>query len=700
MLNKHKLSEIYKKYGFIEESVSTPDIAVFSIKAGHYHNADIIPLKKNIDVEGIFEEYKDLGYACQKREYDSHEDAHKELFSGFFSIDSTKQRLRKEYSNFTESIVKIHSEDATYSFIQSKYHINGTIGTEGLIKEISNRIKFEKPILFLIEAAAGFGKTCTAYELLHYLISHDLDMVPLFTELSRNRQAKIFRYVLLDEIDRSFPLLSSSLVRNEIRSGNVPVILDGFDELLHESTNDEDYNYEKTEPMLETISELLTDKAKIILTTRRTAIFDGDDFHQWISSHDEDFEVIRIRIHEPQVEEWLPPLRLQSISNAGFPIRKLSNPVLLSFLRCISDKEFEAVSAEPSAIVKKYFDSMLERERKRQDLLMSIDEQYVILQKIAEDMIKFNYTSESREYIYSIIMESNQPLLEATRKLYTTDMRPTTDELVNKLSSHALLDRAGNENQGIGFVNEFVLGNFVADNIINDISGEWAEDVRFIEPAVQSYIPRSDDDRLLLWHSLEFSLNFMNGKDKIFYSKILIDKVPLELDGDSVEQLSIDSIILGEKSAINNTIFIDCSFSNCSFLCHNIKNTTFVNTSFFDCEFYNLDERKDIFFLGCNSNNDAFVDNEELFEDNQNKNISECDIYILEKFCPKGSPSYHKHRPIKALCAQNNSFSLDEILQTLHKLKREEYLLTPDKRSFLELNMNRMSDIKIALGRV
>ena len=117
-------------------------------------------------------------------------------------------------------------------------------------------------MLFLIEAAAGFGKTCTAYELLLELVTKNIGKIPLFSELSRNRQAKIFRYVLLDEIDRSFPLLSSSLVRNEVRAGNVPVILDGFDELLHESTSNDQVNYEKTEPMLETITELLTDSAK------------------------------------------------------------------------------------------------------------------------------------------------------------------------------------------------------------------------------------------------------------------------------------------------------------------------------------------------------------------------------------------------------------------------------------------------------
>ena len=699
MLKKNKLTEIYKKFGFTEEYSGDENIAVYSIKTGHYHNADILPLIDGVDVSKIFEQYKESDYACQTRNYKTYEEAHEELFQGFFSVESTKERLIKDYTSFTDAIVKVHSPTASYSYINSKYYINGIAGETTVVTEILSKINDSRPIIFLIEAAAGFGKTCTAYELLQEIIINDTGKVPLFSELSRNRQAKIFRYVLLDEIDRSFPLLSSSLVRNEIRTGNVPVILDGFDELLHESTNGIEDNYEKTEPMLETISELLTDSAKVVLTTRRTAIFDGDDFHQWIASHKEDFDVIRIRIHEPQIEDWLPTLRLEKITATGFPLNKLSNPVLLSFLRCIDDADFEKVISEPTKIVRKYFDSMLERERKRQDLLMSIDDQYAILKIIADDMVEGNYTSESREYISLVIAEKNQQILEATRKLYSVDERPTTDELVNKLASHALLDRSGLENQGIGFVNEFVLGNFVSENIIDDKSNEWVGDKRFIEPAVQSYIPRVEDEKELLWHSLEFSLSFMTGNDKILYSYLLIGKVPLDLKQDSVEQLSMSRLSLGDINKVQDTIFIDCSFFNSIFFCENYINVTFVNCSFTDCNFIDLENRNDIFFLGCDCNNDAINKVDREVSDEDDNNIAGCDIYLLEKFCPRGSSSYHKHRPIKGLCANNNQFSLNEILYSLDKLRKEGYLITPDKRSFLELNMSRISEIKSILGR-
>ncbi|WP_305840856.1 hypothetical protein [Photobacterium leiognathi] len=405
LLDRQKVRQAYERYGFFEESSSEKNIMVFSIRTGHYHNADIIPLQSSTDASQTYKEYQELGYACQTKSYKSISEIETALFTGFFNLEATRDRLTRDYDDFTNSIVKIHSDNASYTYIKTQYYVNNKEGNSTVTQEILDRLDEEKPILFLVEAAAGFGKTCSAYELVKEITSTRTHQLPLFSELSRNRQAKIFRYVLLDEIDRSFPLLSSTLVRSEIKSGKVPVILDGFDELLHESATDDGKNYESTEPMLDTISELLTNKAKVVLTTRRTAIFDGDEFHQWIDNHENDFEVIRLRIQEPRIEDWLSDDRLERLYLAGFPTTNLSNPVLLSFLRCISDEEFSKVSEDSSKLVDKYFDSMMERERKRQDLRMAPSEQYKILRTISDDMIHFDYTSESRDYIYSLILE-------------------------------------------------------------------------------------------------------------------------------------------------------------------------------------------------------------------------------------------------------------------------------------------------------
>lgn len=519
MLDAKELARIYKQYGFEESKSRDNGIHVFTFRSGHFHNADIIKINESGDEEKVFQEFKKSGYACKIRNYSSTKEVEKTLFKGFFSVEATKTRLKKEYDKHADSIAKIHSDTGVYFYINSKYTINDRLGEDDVINEIYSRLDLKKPTLFLIEAAAGFGKTCTAFELLKKIITESDEKIPLFTELSRNRQAKIFRYVLLDEIDRSFPLLSSTLVRSEIQNGNVPVILDGFDELLHQSKKDnEQEGYDSTEPMLETIGELLKKSAKVILTTRRTAIFDGDEFHNWVEIHKEDFEIYRIRISEPTIQDWIQPDRLEELRNLSFPIERLNNPVLLSYIRCISRNEFKDAIQSPDSIVDKYFTSMLERERKRQDLRILPSQQYCILKHIAKDMLSKNYTSESREYLSNIIAEQFFELLDTTRKQYPSDERPTLDELVTKLAGHALLDRSADNEKGIGFVNEFVLGNFCSEIIIEEESKEWVGDNRFIEPSVISFLPRNEARKTELWESLRFVLEFIPFSEKAFFT--------------------------------------------------------------------------------------------------------------------------------------------------------------------------------------
>lgn len=701
MLDKRKLINIYKRYGFTEQNSSDEKILVFSLMAGHYHNVDIIPLDNNCDVEAVFKEYKDSGYACKTRYYSNSQDAEDTLFKGFFSSDSTQEKFERDYESFTTSIAKLYTEYGQYSYINSSYELNEKPGEKSVIEEVLSRLTNNTPVLFLIEAAAGFGKTCSAYEILNEIVTSKRQYVPLFTELSRNRQAKIFRYVLLDEIDRSFPTLRSSVVNTEIRNGRVPVILDGFDELLHESSVDN--GYENTEPMLETIGELLTDKAKIVLTTRRTAIFDGDDFHQWMDDHENDFEVIRIRIHEPTVTQWLSLERLEQLNNGGFDIEQLSNPVLLSYLRFSSDQEFSQICSFPNKLVQKYFDSMFERERVRQDLRMKPEDQFDVLKSLARDMMQSNYTGESREYILNVIQEYNHAKLESIRKEYPAEERPTSDEIANKLASHALLDRDSDETQGIGFVNEFVLGNFCAEIIKEHPVKEWVGDKRFIEPSILSYKPRTAEQRQELWDSLKFTMEFAEGNEKLNFSIALTDELRLNLISEHIEDIKVQNVVLGIKTQISDSIFINCLFDNVAFDFQGFEKVTFMNCHFFDCSGEFIKGKK-LFFAGCDTNN-VFLENEINHQTDKNaaqvfvSQLSASEIHILEKFWPRGSRAFKKHRPVKGLITMSNSFDREEILQAIDSLKKREYLLIPAKRSFLEMNVAKINQIKKDLGR-
>lgn len=568
MDDKKGLISAYKRYGFIlARDGGKENFLVFTLKNGYFDNAEIIKLSASADTREAFQEFSSAGFACTVREAKSPATAEQELFNGFFSVDSTRSRLTDDYNKFTSSLVKPYGEKARYKYINAPYQVDGKDGQKSPPEEVLSRLDEEKPILFLIEAAAGFGKTCTAQEISR-LINSKSDKLPLYAELSRNRQARIFRYILLDEIDRTFPLLNSGLVQSEIKNGRIAVILDGFDELLRKS--EETGDFENKEPMLETIGELLTGRAKVVITTRRTVLFDGDQFHQWLERHAGEFALVRMRIQEPRVNDWLPYDRIENICQAGIDLDAMVNPVLLSYLRCIDQELFSKVVNDPEAIVQSYFEYMFEREMERQDLRMTPQVQSEVLKGIALDMMAKGYTAEHREYIVKTLLEIRSSQIDLSRNQYAAGERPSREEIANKLASHALLDRSSSESKKIGFVNEFSLGNFVAENIISD--PEWlGDDLRFIDPAVRSYAPRTKTSRELLFNGLTQSLPYFDARSRLDVSANLVGKLPDGLINDSVEVLELSAISIGNP-AIESFQFCEVVFKKCTFITSGLNN--------------------------------------------------------------------------------------------------------------------------------
>lgn len=693
-----ELRAIYKSYGFQERETGNDDILAFTLKNGYYDNADIVVLKLGTNSDKVFETFKKSGFACKVRYYENIKELKRELFKGFFSVDSTKKRFQKEYQSFVSNIERSISEDATYSYIETKYHVDNVEQDSNIIKFVCSELNKEGPALFLIEAAAGFGKTCTAYELLADIVSNPSNKIPLFCELSRNRQAKIFRYVLLDEIDRTFPSLSSRLVMSEIQNGNIVVILDGFDELLHQSDDNE--GYENTEPMLETIGELLQNNAKVILTTRRTVIFEGDDFSEWVESHNGEFGLYRIRLDKPFVSDWLTTSRLEQLQEAKFNISELSNPVLLSYLRSISDTHFSTLVASKNLIIERYFEAMLEREMQRQDLKLNPDQQLSILKSISADMMDLDYTSEAREYILDLILTNHKKTLENAREQYPRSEKPSLDELANKLASHALLDRSDSDEDSIGFVNEFVLGTLCGEIVAE--TEDWIGDERFIEPMVMAFIPRSNTLKDKLYKSLLFQLAFIDSSVRAILTVKLTGKLDFHSEAETFSDLELSHIRVADSEVLLDGLFIDCTFSHVNFNLANLNNVTFSNCRFFDCSVSNQNQKLKPYSIGCTFDNEDFEKALSADEAEQgNENVDEsllCQQYIMEQFYPVGRSTAHKHRSIKSICATPR-FQNQQVMREINNLKKEDILLTPDKQSFVELNFNEMTKIRKILGR-
>lgn len=696
MTEKSSLIDTYKRYGFtLARTTANDESLVFTLKTGYFDNAEIIKLNPNASTDDLFKEFSSAGYACTVRTATTPEKAEEELFNGFFSVDSTRNRLADEYKKFASGLVKSYGEKARYEYIKAPYHINGKEGQNTAPEEILSRIGEEKPILFLIEAAAGFGKTCTAQEI-SQLLASKTQKLPLYAELSRNRQARIFRYILLDEIDRTFPLLSSKLVQTEIKNGRISVILDGFDELLRKGEDGEDFD--NREPMLETISELLTGKAKIIVTTRRTILFDGDEFHQWLESHANDFSVIRIKIQEPKVNDWLPYDRIEPLRNSGLDLDAIANPVLLSYLRCIDDELFLQTSNNPEGIVQSYFKYMLDRERERQDLRMTVEMQGEVLRRIAEDMITYGYTAEDRDYIIKTILEKCSYEIDSTRNQYSSSDKPTREEIANKLASHALFDRSSTESEKIGFVNDFSLGNYVAENIISD--SDWlGDDLRFIEPAVKSYVPRTPSSRETLFDALKDSLPYIETMARIEISADLMGSMPNELENDSVDGLTLSEISIGSRK-IQSFQFSDSTFKQCKFIKSGLNEVAFINCRFFDCEVIDDETIGSIYVLGGTSSPEIATQLSNLPSEpstssapNHEKIVEKS---IIRRFWPAGDsldqkPSRPIYKPMKHLCQPVDGFTSLELYAGIERLVKAGTLLEMSRSNLISLNIENIN---------
>ncbi|EHX5851396.1 hypothetical protein K3Z74_004757, partial [Escherichia coli] len=320
-------------------------------------------------VEKCLKELDNIGYSTKKSLFKSIEDISEQLFKGFFNVDEWKERISTEYKQYCQKMISLLPDGAmNYRYVQVPYEKNNSKHSCDLISDIISEINKIDSKLILIEAPAGFGKTCTSYEILNSLISIDGAPIPFFTEFSRDRQAKVFSHVFVREVDRSFRTVKSDLVIDETKNGKIVLVLDGFDELLNDTTSNKtnDIDFEKAQPMLETIGELLTKSAKVILTSRRAAIFDGEIFQEWKDKYRDNFDVVRYRLNSPEVRDWLSHERIEQLEESGIDIKKLANPVLLAYLRSLENENFNNLCERSSKIVEHYFQAMLERERERE----------------------------------------------------------------------------------------------------------------------------------------------------------------------------------------------------------------------------------------------------------------------------------------------------------------------------------------------
>jgi len=698
-----QLDELYIRYGY--ESKTFKQTRVYLFTKSIYNGADIVKTGSDKEAEEIKTQYSKAGYAVRIREYKDIEQAEDTLFKDFFKADGVISNLKKKYENFVSKLMNNLPENAEYEYIRSSYEFTEykinidnssteIIGAEDIGKSLVGRIvkqitEHKGPLLVIIEAAAGYGKTCTAYEILNEFVSIPSSKLPFFTELSRDRSAKIFKHILQFEIEEQFSnRVDSNLVIHQIKNGRIPLLIDGFDELITKDFSFSSTHFEQVESMLSTIVDLLTGNAKIIITSRKTAIFNSEEFHNWMIDRDIDYTLTKITITEPEIENWLNKERLEIINTNKFPVEQIANPVLLTYLRYVKLEELKEMVVENQSIVNRYFEFLLLREQVRQGIPIEPRNQMRIFRKLVRFLTEWDIKSESKEFIKELILDYNKKILEETRRSYTPDKRPRIDQLADILSNHAFLDRK--EKGNIGIVNEFVFGTLIAENLILGKYLEYNSDFyqklsqMFALLAVQAFQVQPKDNKEKLWSVFnEFPFDY----EPQFFFKIDVDFKNEIIRNYKLATLS-DFTLIGylfiQENQFDTTIFTNCTFQDCEFLMAAFKNSSFVNCRFYNCELHtNGESYSDCYFTlyGCVDDND-FVN--KVFECEANNEVETIDIEkeILDLYFQKGSLK-PRHRQLSHIKNELNEYDFKIISKTIHKLETSGFIQLNGDLSFL-----------------
>lgn len=687
---------IYSIYGFKKKQSPSKFVSVYTYDTGYFHNADIVTTNEHISVaEEIKANFEKIGYSSQIKTYETLADAESALFDGFFAVQATKREHAEQYQDYTRR----HSATVgvAYEYIPSGYSEPG-IGNNphnNLVDRIIELLNVDGPQLIVIEAAAGFGKTTTVYELLNKLANSNTQNIPFLAELSKNRQAQIFKYVLLDEINRQFPTLNLDLISYQVTRGNVILIVDGFDELLRKSDSSSDSDLlESTEPMLETISHLLKDNAKVILTTRKTALFSGDSFHAWVDTHSSRFTVTRFSLFEPETERWLGPERTVRLMDAGFDLSIVPNPVLLSWLRGMNDDEFNEICDDIERLIDEYFTQLLEREKGRQDLPASPSEQMEVFRDLAQFMVDHDVTSESKDTIEQFLSGNAKSLVKVLRQRYPIESRPSEEEIVEKLCLHALLDRKGNG--AVGFVNDFVFGFFIGESAVHQGNQEWmANDERFPDYAVTAFRNRNSQKKNLLWNILNFYIELLSPRGKFNADFFLTGAIRRNYKDENFSEMNFGRAYFGETNTITTCAFSDCTFSSCRFDFSKFQQVYFIGCRFYSCEADNLLD-SDCFF-GCEFSNSYGFDAPAKAENDVIQLNDEWEAHVLSKIWPPGAARFAIHRAVQTTKSGITTDQIPFVENALDSLCKKDIISI--ENAIISVNMKKLAVIKKMLGR-
>lgn len=662
-------------------------LLIFEYASGMYTAVEIVPVSNNIkkkDIENIIEDYSRSGYATHLYENCDIKEIQRDLFNGFFQTKLSNNRIKNKYREYCERVMMQFGEKAeSYQYIEVPYEQEidffNQESQDGIVDSLYSMLQGDGARLIILEAPAGFGKTSTTYELLNRFQDVDKDIRPFMMELYKDRTAPIFKYVLLSNIDRDFDVsIKSDIVIENIKAGRIPLLVDGFDELLSRDINNSgrQIDFKEVESMLSTIADLLKGNAKILLTSRKTAIFSGEEFYKWYDNLIEkglDFHIIKYSMNTPTISDWLEK---KYIERYGMTLlSELNNPVLLGFIRYCGEK----MNGKETNMVKKFLDLLLSREIDRQDLPFTVIEQQEIMRRLAMSMAGFNSSSETRTWIMSLIEGTSRNLI--TSKVTASR---DTESILNSLANHALLNR---KNDKIGFLNDFVFGIMLSEAFLHYPDDDQYEvidtkeiSIEFLDKCIKAAAFLDKEDKRSVRNSIKnnASLNVVND---VLCDWKLIGEYCSNLEDLSFDDERFINVVFGTASnQINNCTFSNIKFSGCTFNFDYISSCTFVQCIFDDC--VRDGQNYSCYNYGCVDTNEILrIDENNQEEIQETLTDDEVKVSILQKYFMVGS----QRRRMKLISIVRKDYQNCEkqFKRCLDSLESNNYLIINGDKSFI-----------------
>lgn len=707
-INKSELDQMYELFQF-EKLEEAEDSTVFAYSSGYFNNIEIFATDASSkSVQSFKKKYTQVGYPVRVVSHESLQDLHENLFRGFFKIDRYIQSNKIAYNEHCLSETKrlaIIDSNAQYEYVRGNFYKNGNaLNSENIISILGQEMQDSHTKLIILEAAAGMGKTSTSYEVLNYLLTHrdsnDL-AIPVLIELTKNRNARIFRHVLDDEIDRNFSGLKRDLVLYEIKRGNILLIIDGFDELLTKPSKgaEEEVNDGTAQSMLETIAELFEEGAntKVILTSRKSSIFIGEQFDNWADTKLTNIPISRYQLAKPTIQQWLGEEKFKILREKKVPIQSLENPVLLSFYKYNPIEEILSIG-EDYSLVDKYFEKMLEREVSRQQLKLSVAEQRNAFMQLARLFVLYEINSETSDFIKSLFLTDilADKVSEYMARYFDSMEKPVDeDEFTMKFVRHALLDRISPFSNSIGFVNDLVFGTLIAESIIKETSlfGDLTSvNAKYILIASNAYAFEHEEKRTQLYSKIKMVEHHFNAKQKLSIELDLLKNVSRDFSEEYIDSMVFSDVNL-DGGVFQFCSFVSCVFENCSLDLSKIFDCTFINCKFYNITILNENNVHNLYFSNC-VGHESFPKEESQTCDDEGVDYKKV---VLENFWKPGKLRAESQRSENAIYRGTQPSERSCVAKAIQRLEDERILSYAG--GFYYLSHEKMADIRKILGR-